>query len=458
MSCFSNLLLRKIFFSAAVIFFSFNLSSCATYRSTEAKLDDLVARGNIKEASVFLESQKKSYGKNQELLYLFDHGYINHIQGECKQSIISFADAKKLYDQLYTKSISRTLASWVTNDYALEYRGEDFERVMVNVFQSLNYILLDDLQGALVEARQADEVLKLINSRYDEKSKNVYKEDAFCRLLTGIIYEASLNNKGYNDAYIAYNKAKDIYEEDYAKNYSVRVPLFLKENLLSAADFMGQDVLVQYKNKYPDVRFVSLKEKQKKAEVYLIQYNGFSPVKEEIDIPIPLPEGYIMNLAFPRYEKRQYSVVRSEFVAQLSDSVSIKIPTELVQDITAIAVLNLENRRGRTIAKVLAQAAGKYFSERAIEEQIAQGAGNDAAVGFKVLSSLYNIFTNRADLRSWSTLPGEIRVARLLLDPGVYNLKLLNFDSNANQVEKVDIANINLTAGQKKFFLVRTAK
>jgi len=85
----------------------------------------------------------------------------------------------------------------LSNDLTLPYEGEDFETVLINVVAALNYVLLNQWDDALVEARKVDHKLNVINDRYDKK--NVYKEDAFARYLSGILYEG----KGeLNDAFI----------------------------------------------------------------------------------------------------------------------------------------------------------------------------------------------------------------------------------------------------------------
>ena len=48
--------------------------------------------------------------------------------------------------------------------------------------------------------------------------------------------------------------------------------------------------------------------------------------------------------------------------------------------------------------------------------------GRDTARWFGYLSSMYNLTTERADLRSWQTLPDQIRLARLMVDPGDYEI------------------------------------
>lgn len=434
------------------------LASCASSLSSQSRINSLITERDYPQAVSYYNNNPNAYGRKNVLLYLLDKGYVCHMAQDYNQSIDAFAKAKLKYDQLYTKSITGILSTWVLNDYTSAYRGEDFERVMMNVFQSLNYTLQGNLEEALVEARDVNSVLSLINSRYKEGQKNVYKEDAFARFLTGILYESTKSKQDANDAYIDYAKAVEIYENDFVRNYKVDVPEVLKENVLSCANFMGEEEFKKYRAKFPGTKFLSLKEKAQKSEVYLIQYNGFSPVKVEDILPIPLPDGYIVQLAFPRYEAVSYLLNASVFSAKTSDNRVFQAETQIAENIGGIARQNLDNRKARVIAKAIASSAGKYIIEKKQEETIQKRYGANTAFGFRILSSLFNVFSSRADIRCWQTLPDQIRISRLLLEPGRYSFTLNSSDSYGAILERTALGEFDLSAGQKKFFIVRTAR
>ena len=80
-----------------------------------------------------------SYGERNRLLYLLDYGLVLHISGKHQESIRVFEEAKKIYDQMYTISLSNEATTWLINDNTAPYRGEDFERAMINLFQAMNF-------------------------------------------------------------------------------------------------------------------------------------------------------------------------------------------------------------------------------------------------------------------------------------------------------------------------------
>ena len=127
----------------------------------------------------------------------------------------------------------------------------------------------------------------------------------------------------------------------------------------------------------------------------------------------------------------------------------------MAQDIGAIADRSLENRKARVIAKAVASASAKYFAEKEIEKKVKKEYGENSGLGFRVASSLFNLITQKADVRSWQILPSQIRVARLLLEPGEYNLAVINSDSSGNSLNRQEIGSVRLSAGEKKFCIAR---
>jgi len=432
------------------------LSSCATLPKGQSQVDAMLLAQQYPQAITLFQDNPNLYGKKNELLYLLDKGFAEHLNKNYKASIETFAKAQEQFDQLYTESVGKIAATWVINDYAAPYHGEDFEHVFINIFQALNYLMLGEYADALVEARDVDSKLNAINFQYSDDQKNVYKEDAFARMLMGIIYEIEPISENINDAFISYAKADDIYQTDYAPNYGVYTPGILKENILSTARFMGLIEYSKYRNKFKSSEFLTQKEKRAKAEVYLIQYNGFSRLKTEAAVTVPLFDGHIVKVAFPEYKKRPYSVASSRLLAKDAKNNIFQSPSELVQDIGAIAQKNLDRRKIRFIAKSALRATGRYLFEKKQEENIKKSQGSVAAGWFGFLSNMYNLVVEQADLRCWQSLPDQIRIARLILDPGDYGFTLENFNDTGSYLGEIKLEPKSLVAGQKIFLIVRT--
>jgi uncharacterized protein len=430
---------------------SFFMVSCASV-DLQPRVNSLVAAQKLDHAIEALDDNPNLYGKNNQLLYWLDRGMVYHFAGRYRESIEAFAQAQKKFDELYTKSISKMASAWALNDYAAPYRGEDFEYVLINIFQALNYTLIGDPHEALVEARDVDSKLGIINSLY--AGKNVYQEDAFARFLMGILYEVNGSKADLNDAYISYARAYEAYTKD-PERYGAEPPRILEENLLALSKFMGSEEFARYRDQLPDTPLITLQEKKQKAEVYFVQYVGFSPIKVSYSIPIPFDPRHITQVSFPKYIPRFTEIKTSDFIAAKNEQLSFTQPTELGHNIETVATHVLENRKGQILAKAVVRPALKYAAERVIENEIQQEYGSGAAIGFNILSTIYNLSTERADLRSWQTLPAQIRIGRLLLDPGEYEFFTQTYTEGPRALNKVSLGKFTLSAGEKKFLVLR---
>lgn len=399
-----------------------------------SKLESEMITSNCKGAIEYIESKKDTYGTNMHLNYLLDMAMVNLQCGNYDASNKHFKKAEDLAEKLWTKSISSETAAFLVNDYTIPYDGEDFERAGINLFSALAYALNGDLEGALVECRRLDSVLTMYNAEYEQK--NIYKEDAFGRYLSGMIYEAEGE---LEDAYIDYYKALKTYR-DYEKNYGTEIPLILKEDIKRIAKATGRSAELENEFRKPgQTESIDYKNARRMGKVVLIHLNGKSPVKKSRMITAPSTRGPV-SIAFPQYEVEPPSCRGSKLIARSASSV-FSTPTELVEDINGIAVKNLEDRKGRVILKAVARAVAK------------QAAANNLIEDDR-LKAVFNVLNTaaieRADTRTWRTLPGEVSMTRLFLEAGDYSI----LASRCGQEKQ--IKNISIKAGETKFLLFDT--
>jgi len=405
----------------------------------------LSAQGDFKEAGRLLDRISFGiYGRRNRLIEAMDRGLVFYYAGQYEKSIAQFEQAKQIYDELYTESISKIAASWLWNDLALPYPGEDFERAMINVFQALNFMALGRTDEALVEARNVDSVLTLMNDRYPSDQKNVYREDAFARLLMGMIYECADQPQDLNDAFISYQKSFRVYEKDFTPQYSVKPPVMLRENLLSLAAWMGERQWSEYRRRFPETAFLSVDERRKSAEVYVVYHRGQIVNKVQSSIVLPGMDGLLTRISFPQYRHDFRGRNKIFITAVGSDKQEHVIDLELAQDLDAIARQNLENRKIRIMAKAVARPLTKQLLAEAAEDVVRDKAGREAGALFNYAGNLYLLYSEQADLRSWETLPAEIWIGRFSLMPGTYVFR----------IRGAKITTLSLTPGEKKFMML----
>lgn len=400
-------------------------SACAPSVRFHTQVNRQRAAGDHEGAIRIFQENLKNYGKGDRLLALYEEATLLYYAKKFPEALKVLEQADRLGEELYTVSVTRTISTGIINDTMSEYGGEDFERVMVNILKALIYAEQGETDSALVEARKVDEKLALYNTKYDE-GKNVYVEDAFGRFISGLLYYHSGASEDLQDANVAFRKAFEIYANDYQKNYRLGPPGQLKTAAAEAAMVSGDppppgadEIIVDFNPK-------------DYGEVVVVHLNGLVPEKVEKYWVVPTPDGQIIKIAYPEYRKRRYAVKSSVVRATpVEGSVLAELPrtvmsasTEEAQPVGDIAVKNLDDRLGRIKAKAVARALAKYAATVATKQAL-RGKNNENALMAELVGlgmNVLSVATENADTRYWGFLPDQIRLARLRLAPGRYQL------------------------------------
>lgn len=444
---------RVLIFIFSALLLALILPGCSPHRGIYPQLHSLSSQGRYDEGVKLIERSKKLYDKRNNVLFNLDLGVFHHYAGNFQQSNQAFERAERRIDELYTESITGHGVAFLTNDNTLPFRGEDFERVMINLYRALNYVQMGQLDEALVEARKVNQKLHLINDKYDAKNKNVYRDDSFARMLAGILYEAGGSSNDLNDAYISNQKAVNGYQLDYSSHYGSQTPSLLADNLLATAAYMGQQELSRAKKAFPSIKAVSLREKRKLAQVYFVHFAGRSPVKVETKI-ISYAGRRKIGIAFPSYRNSYYTITGSRMMIDANPSAFL----EEVEPIGPIAFKNLDNRKGRILAKAIARAAVKYAGTSALEYQARRRGGALAGAMAGLAGRLFTEATEKADLRAWQTLPDRILVGRALVKPGKHHFQAQLTTKTGEVISSRDLGEVNLKAGSTRFFVYHSSR
>ncbi len=441
---------------------SLSLTACASYYQKLAEFNSNFESGNIEKARAYLEKDKKGPKGKNKLLYNLNRGTVEWMLGNSEVSNTYFNQADLLAED-YRKNAANTALSLVSNPMALEYKGEDFELVLMHYYKAVNYLHLEQHDAALVECRRLNLKLSQLNDKY--KKKNRYSVDAFGLNLMGMIYEA---DGDYNNAFIAYRNAVEAYENSYTSQFGTGVPEQLKKDIIHAAYKTGFDNEVDFFE-----RKFNMKYKAKPAntgEIIFFWNNGLGPVKDENSINFSIIKGqggYVtfvneeMGLTFPFYlpanesdnssglsDLEFFRVSFPKYVERKPyyNSAYIKaagqnFKLEEAENINKIAFKTLEDRMLREMGNSLLRLATKKAAEYALRDQN-QDLG--AVLG------IVNAFTEKADTRNWQTLPYSISYTRISLPEGTQDITLhtRSFD---NKSEKTQNFRFDIKRGQTLF-------
>lgn len=411
-------------------------SSCASYYHTQYNFNQEFENGNLEKALASLQSNSSESKGKREFLYNVNNGLVLSLLGRYEESNEYFEKAF-IYGEDYRINYLNEAASYLTNPNFTDYRGEDHEHLILLYYKAINYLKLGKSEEALVECRRLNIRLQQLSDRYS--SENRYKEDAFIHTLMGIIYQS---DKDFNNAFIAYRNALEIYKNEYNHLFNVEAPHQLKLDLLKTAWLSGMfEEFRQYKEEFQMQDYVY--KPLEGGELVFFWHNGLSPIKaewgvnfvvsrqnniayfsnEELGISFPFSlDNYdekdknslanidIFRVAFPRYVERSIYFKNATIYYE-----GKKFSLELIEDINRIAFKILQERMTLEFSKALIRVAMKKVTEYEVRK-------SDKTLGS--LIGLINAITEKADTRNWQTLPHSIYYCRVPLQEGTNSVRL----------------------------------
>ncbi|MEX1238665.1 MAG: hypothetical protein WEB30_03080, partial [Cyclobacteriaceae bacterium] len=357
-------------------------ASCATYYHQHRDFNSEFEKGDLPKALEVLQQKESLANSKSKFLYFVNNGLVLSIMGKYEASN-DFFERAYLFGEDYHVNYFHEAAGYLTNPNMSVYRGEDHEHLMLLYFKAINFLKMRKPDQALVECRRLNIRLNQLSDKYHSERK--YQRDAFIHNLMGIIYQSTGD---FNNAFIAYRNALEIYEGDYRNLFSLLVPDQLKKDLLNTAWWTGfiEEFRV-YQDKFAMQDYVPGKPD---AELVFFWHNGLSPVKSEWNINFIIDhrgdnmvvftnEGMGISFPFQLNEKREKSdlqqlevfrvafpkyVERPEYyrTASLTRD-SVTIPLELTEDISKIAFHSLHERMVLEFSKGLLRAALKKATE-----------------------------------------------------------------------------------------------
>ena len=366
-------------------------------------------------AAAVPQLEKKALG-NDGLLYLQEKARVEQLAGQHDASRTSFADVFGRYDstdaeaRLRASGLAAGTASLLTNDNALPYNGYAYERILAHAFQAFNYLALGDSNGAAVEVRRAALEQRVAEQRHEKEIAKAEQEAA----------ESQVDVSSYEGHFEGLNAAAAGVTSSITNAWTY---------YFSAAFWEGlgeyNDALVDYKKAASlapgidfiraDIARVSAKQDRRwrgdTGLVVILHEQGFVPPKREISLPIPTIHGYFA-VAFPVYEPADQVPPVPLHAQAERDTVS----TEVLVRVNGAAAKALKDRVPSMLVRQTLRAAAKYEAQK-------QANDNLGLLG-ALSAQIYNLVSERADLRSWLTLPAYGMATRMELPAGTQVIKL----------------------------------
>lgn len=407
--------LKRCFLMIAVAFL---LSGCAPYFTQARPALQAYYHGNFKEAVKHADAIHPR--KADRLLAYLDRATIYHSAHRFKKSIKFFSKAADLAERYQKQAALPQVGAVFTTDNLLPYIADTYERLLIHTFQIMNYAALGDFENALVEVRRINTIFPDI---YSGKKADGYMSSSFTAYLSGLIWES---NRLCNDAYIDYKRVKRLKLK----------PKDINSDVCRTAKYAG--LLEQA----PAVCMSTLqgRAETQAPNLIIILESGRSPVKISTEYQTPL-----QVIPVPEYVDESTIIKR----ASVNIGGRNRGYTESLEDVGNSLREALEKEMPSIIARAVARLAVKEGVAIAVGKKVDKDLGRVLAIAV--------LATNRADLRSWRTLPDSLHIWRGFIPPGKQTILLEFLDGRGRKVYSLS-RNVEIPEGEKKLLVYRTAR
>ncbi len=357
------------------------------------------------------------------VLYLQELGRVEQLNGDYQASRKAFASAVEDYQKADAEALIRLsgltadTGALLLNDNVRPYQAPAYERIFTRTYQALNYWLANDVTGTAVELRAAasEQTLaahqherEIARADQDADARHIdtsrYRgyfagldaaaggvkasfQNAWTFYLSALFWEA---HQDYNDALVDYKKALEIHPQlDMIKADVQRVSAALDGKVEPGRGMLA--VLFE---------------------------QGWVPPRREFGLPIPTTEG-LFTVAFPFYsaadQPRPHALTLTAGQQQAQ--------TQVLANVGGLAAKHLREQALGMLVRQTLRAATKYSLQKK--------ANDDFGPLGAFLLQLFNLASERADLRSWLSLPAYAQATRMWLPPGQHTVVLSAPGGNA---------------------------
>jgi hypothetical protein len=386
------------------------LFSCASTPKIYREIDADIGTASYEAALQTMERRNvrnSVYSKKNSILLYLDRGMVRHYAEYWDESAQDLQDAERLIEAAFTRSISQEIGSYVGNDNAKDYSGEDYEDIYINVFNALNYYHRNNMEGALVEIRRVNEKLRYLAGKYERASNKVIRSNS------------ALNNPEYAVEAVRFSNSAlaqylgMLFFRGIGNDDSARINL---EELYQAYELAP----TVYNHAPPSSLEAELSIPDGLARLNVIGFTGLSPVKEEANLPIPLPLPAPNNwarLALPQMIDRPSLIDSIEVIINNGQSVRM----ELLENMSSVVRETFRANYSLIVLKTVARTIAKSTASAAVSVAVSS-KNEDWGLLLGFMGTIAANLSEQADTRLSRYFPSRAYVGGINLEPGVYSI------------------------------------
>ena len=430
----------KNFFAA----FAFSIlclifSGCSTYLSETQNIRQNWAAGSAAAAQAEIEGiAKEKEGSGDELVWLLEEGAAARANTNFAASDAAFKKAEdkiEIFENDTDAKILEETRALLVNQSCIPYKGYNYDKIMLSAYQAMNLLEQKKFEDAAVYLMRLDMYQKnakdLNEKRILKDAKALEKaQKQEAKTNSAASYDASLTlsnpaiQKQLSQIYgadwdaraSAEIRASAIYENPFA--HWLTGVFFLnyhkdqadKDRALQA--FERANIMLGGKSNAVLADIAAAKKpSQRQNTTYVVFETGCAPVRNQFKIDLPI---YIFARNVPQISMNfPYLEYQKSFTQALGISADGQPQAlETLADMDAIVKREFNQLLPMIITKTVISSAMKAGAQYAANQAAAHAGGEWAQLGVNIAGSIYQTLTNDADLRTWSTLPKQIKIAR----------------------------------------------
>lgn len=392
-------------------------TGCATYSDSTRAARTSLSKGNLEGGEKKLndllgvESSRELPAKwsSETALTLLERATVLQAMGDYATSARDFSVADKELELLdIANDDVGSIGQYLYSDDSTKYKAAPTEKLLLNAFNMVNFLARSDLQGAAVEARRFTVMRKYLKDNFPDES-----HAAFGSYLAGFTFEM----RGDYDVALRY------YDEVLQQ---VDAPS-LHEPIRRLAN----------KTTYRTPRLTAILEKgeaqaREGGDILVILKTGTVPVKEPVRLPIGAALGLASNYVSGDTKVLEYGMFKVVSYPELKP-----VPPQfrggrlLVGErrLRFDGITDIESEITREYEAVKPKIIGAALTRmitRAVAAEGARALGRQKSGGLGFLAAALvegtMVALDKPDTRSWSTLPSQVWITRIPVEPGAHEV------------------------------------
>lgn len=390
-------------FGAALLAAGTLLTGCGSklYTAQAAfKAGDMVAAEKNIEA--YARQNKRS---EHRIIAHFELGSILFEAGRYEESAAAFQYAEDqllALEQEKEYKVSEEIESALKNPAEVTYRGTPYERVMSATMMGIAYSMQGDFESARPSFRSADfwqdDGIRKRQEQIDDARDEIAEDEANQDMVAANESAAG----SYSDSFFAGYESVSNSFADVVQGAFLLGQLQGSSDATDAAFLFGRASEINPDNSFAAADAALAEEAGFSVpnRTYVLFATGFSPFMIEIPIVLPLPGVGVATAAFPILQRDEAGYTGGLSIEADGQTFSVEPIADMDRIVGANFNAELPLIITRHTASILAKN-GLAVGANAAARQV----GGYEGLLIQLTAWIYNIWQNKADIRSWQTLP-----------------------------------------------------